>query len=59
VGEGTRSKSGGSFTWSLGARYDLSGPLSAPHEYTRYAIDKAKGGAGDFNVLMLSAVIGF
>jgi hypothetical protein len=57
--EGTKSESGSSLTWSLGARYDLVGPLGVRAEYTRYAVDKTKGGAGDFNVIGLSAVVGF
>jgi opacity protein-like surface antigen len=57
--DGTKSESGSSLTWSLGARYDLVGPLGVRAEYTRYAVDKTKGGAGNFNVILLSAVVGF
>ncbi len=59
LGDGSKSKSSGSLIWSLGARYDLPGPLGVRAEYTRLAIDKTKGGAGDFNVIMFSAEVGF
>ena len=59
LGDGTKSESGTSLTGSLGIRYDLVGPLGVRAEYTRHAIDKTKGGVGDFNVIMLSAVVSF
>ena len=59
IGSGVKSVTGSSVTWSLGARYDLLGPLGVRAEYMHYAIDKTKSGAGEYDVLVLSAVVGF
>ncbi len=59
IGEGTKSKSGNDPMVGLGARYAFSKQFAARGEYTLYAIDKAKAGAGDYIVISLAGVFSF
>ena len=59
IGEGTKSKSGNDLSASLGARYAFSKQFAARAEYSLYAIDKTKAGAGDYNVISLAGVFAF
>ncbi len=59
LGEGSKKKSGNDLMASLGARYAFSKQFAARAEYSLYAIDKTKAGAGDYNVISLAGVFAF
>jgi hypothetical protein len=56
---GTRKKSGSSLILGLGAKYDLGKRFGVRAEYIFYAIDKAKAGSGNFNVVSINGVFAF
>ena len=58
-GSGTKKESGASPALGIGVEYDLNEYLGLRAEYTRYAVDKAKAGLGDFNFLALNGVFAF
>jgi opacity protein-like surface antigen len=58
-GSGTQKESGTSLALSLGAHYAFSKQWGARAEYSLYAIDKAKAGAGGFGVMSLSGTFAF
>lgn len=58
-GTDTKSVSGSSLALSFGVNYDFSKKIGLRAEYTRYAIDKAKAGAGDFNAISINGVFAF
>ena len=58
-GISTGDESGNNLALSLGARYNLIDQVGVRAEYTRYAVDKAKAGAGDFNAISASLVFAF
>ena len=59
IGEGSEDKSGNDLVAGLGARYAFSKRIAARAEYSLYAIDKAKAGAGDYGVISLAGVYSF
>jgi opacity protein-like surface antigen len=58
-GSGTEKESGTNLALSLGARYALSRRWGVRAEYSLYAIDKAKAGAGGFGVASISGSLVF
>jgi len=58
-GSGTKKESGNDLSLSIGARYDFSEMFGARAEYSLYDIDKAKAGAGDYKVVLLSGMFAF
>ncbi len=59
LGSGTSKESGTSLALSLGADYAFGSRWGARAEYSLYAIDKAKAGAGDFGVMSISGTFAF
>jgi OmpA-OmpF porin, OOP family len=59
LGEGGKKKSGSNLTVSFGARYALTKRIGARAEYSLYAIDKSKAGAGDYKVISLAGLFMF
>lgn len=58
-GSGAKDESGSSLAMGLGVKYNLNRYLGLRAEYTRYAIDKAKAGLGDWNLLMINGIFAF
>jgi hypothetical protein len=58
-GSGAVRESGTDLSLSLGARCDFSRRFGVRAEYSRYAIDKSRAGAGDFDVVTISGVVTF
>jgi OmpA-OmpF porin, OOP family len=59
LGEGGKKKSGSNLMVSFGARYALTKRIGARAEYSLYAIDKGKAGAGDYKVLSFAGLFMF
>ena len=57
--DSTGNKSGTNLTLGFGGQYIFGRSLGVRAEYTRYAIDKAKAGLGDFNVLSANVFFAF
>jgi opacity protein-like surface antigen len=58
-GNGTRKASGNALAAALGAQYVVKKRLGVRGEYSLYAIDKAKAGAGNYHVISLSGLVMF
>jgi len=56
LGLTTKSESGSGLALGVGGNYDIGKWIRLRAEYMRYAVDKAKAGAGDFSVISISGM---
>lgn len=59
LGTTLNSESGSGLALGAGGNYDIGKWIRLRAEYMRYGVDKAKAGAGDFNILIVSAMFVF
>jgi hypothetical protein len=58
-GNGAKKASGSALSAALGAQYVVKKRVGVRGEYSLYAVDKAKAGAGNYNVISLSGLVMF